>query len=1207
MASERSVVVRIRAEIAQFRADMRQAAQATTEMGTAAGTAGTRTSTAMTQAQSAAAATRGALIATGRAAQETAQGMGMSYNATGQLVDEFGHLVTEARAAEAGLETASDATREFASEQQHAASATAAAAAESSSSLGRLADDARNNSEAWDQVGNSMLAFGAAAVAVVGVSITKFASFDKAMSNVEAATHESAANMELLREAAIRTGADTAFSAEEAAQGIEELAKAGVSTADILAGGLDGALDLAAAGALGVGEAAEIAASALTQFKLSGDQIPHLADLLAAGAGKAQGSVQDLGNALNQSGLVAAQTGLSIEETTGGLAAFASAGLVGSDAGTSFKSMLQRLTPQSKEAAKKMEELGISAYDSQGDFIGLTEFAGNLQDSMKGLDSESRNAAMGVIFGSDAVRAASVMYEQGADGVQEWIDNVNDAGYAATTAAIMQDNLAGDIEKLGGAFDTVFIKGGGSASEALRGLVQQAEGLVDSVGKIPTPILETGVALIGTVGGIALAGGAFLKFTPKVLDSISAFRGLGTEGSRIPGMMGKVAKGAGIAMLALSALSIAAKASTRDVSVSTSDAATAVLKLTKAGEGVGSLDSMFQGWDTFLGSSTVGNINSASDAVARLSDVIHNGDGGQSWLSDNVISNLGGPQGYMAQIKERFDQVGESLGNLASSGSLEAASSGFSKLNKEFEANGLSARDALDAMPAYESSLLDLGQSVGVALEPAELLDLAMGKVPDRMAAAGFAVDGTATIIGSFTDAAGQAVPITEEMGKQLEEMGISAAGAVTELSKYVDLLVRAGLSTLSARDAQRGVIDAQVAFNESLAANGATLDINTKAGRDNEAALDSVASARISLMQSLASETDAYGNNIHTQEELQGVLKDSYNQLYDNAFAMTGNADAANDLAREALSIPKDVNIDTWMSDYAKQMAENTTGSLAGTQATASDLTGQLVGLADQINATPNKEIILTEPMSPQIKAGLQDLGYKVENLPDGTIRVTETGTDATGEKISAEARKQRIATITAQAETYWANIQLNDAAKPRTSTITAVMNTIRGTDSTVGAGTVLRAPQAYTGGSVDNIMGMYTGGVIPGAPPMDKRKDNVLALVNGRPLKVQSGEFLVNGESTRKHYRTLMDINNGTYQEAPGLAGGGRVGREYSVPATYGSPASGGSSAPSIDYDRLAAAINSRPVVANLRIGNRDVAQANIQGRKELRLSTK
>jgi TP901 family phage tail tape measure protein len=146
-----------------------------------------------------------------------------------------------------------------------------------------------------------------------------------------------------LRQAALAAGKDTQYSATQAAQGVTQLSKAGVSTANILGGGLKGALSLAAAGQMDVGAAAETAASAMTQFKLRGDQLPHVADLLAAGAGKAQGSVQDLSMALNQSGLIASQTGLSIEDTTGTLAAFASAGLLGSDAGTSFKTMLQAL------------------------------------------------------------------------------------------------------------------------------------------------------------------------------------------------------------------------------------------------------------------------------------------------------------------------------------------------------------------------------------------------------------------------------------------------------------------------------------------------------------------------------------------------------------------------------------------------------------------------------------------------------------------------------------------------------------------------------------------------------------------------------------------------------------------------------------------------------------------------------------------------
>jgi len=102
--------------------------------------------------------------------------------------------------------------------------------------LGKLVQSATKYKDAWEQTGAGLLGFGAAAVAGVGLAVKTYADFDRAMSSIDAATHETAGNMQLLRNAAVEAGADTAFSAQEAAQGIEELAKAGVSTKDILSG-----------------------------------------------------------------------------------------------------------------------------------------------------------------------------------------------------------------------------------------------------------------------------------------------------------------------------------------------------------------------------------------------------------------------------------------------------------------------------------------------------------------------------------------------------------------------------------------------------------------------------------------------------------------------------------------------------------------------------------------------------------------------------------------------------------------------------------------------------------------------------------------------------------------------------------------------------------------------------------------------------------
>lgn len=399
----------------------------------------------------------------------------------------------------------------------------ASAVGDLAGNLDAVAEHEQEISDLTTQVG----IFGLAASGAAAVAVSKFADFDQAMSGVKATGDDATESIEELRQAALDAGADTVFSATEAANGVEALAKAGISAADILGGGLTGALDLAAAGELDVADAAELTATALAQFGLDGGQAAHVADLLAAGANKAQGEVSDMGQALNQSGLVAAQTGLTIEETTGALAAFANAGLVGSDAGTSLKTMLQRLTPQSKEAQEQFDDLGLSAYDAQGEFIGLEAFAGDLREAMKDLTPEARNAAMQVMFGSDAVRAAAVIYEEGESGIREWIGAVDDQGFAAESAATKLDNLKGDLESLGGSFETLMISAGEGADGPLRAFVQTADAVVDSLNKLPDPIKQSTLLLVGGAGLIGLGIAGFGKLTLAVAEGRAAMVSLG--------------------------------------------------------------------------------------------------------------------------------------------------------------------------------------------------------------------------------------------------------------------------------------------------------------------------------------------------------------------------------------------------------------------------------------------------------------------------------------------------------------------------------------------------------------------------------------------------------------------------------------------------------------------------------------------------------
>lgn len=421
--------------------------------------------------------------------------------------------------------------------------------------FGRRVDEAGNaqgsaarRSEEYDRnltkVGRTALIAGGAVLAGLGFAVHAGMEFEQAMSGVAAVSDAGSEAQERLRVAAIKAGQATVFSATEAARAEAELAKAGLSVTDILSGGLTGALNLASAGQLELSDAAVVTAQALNVFRLDGSQASHVADVLAAGANKSAADVSDLGLALRQGALVAKQTGLSLEETVGALALFSDQALVGSDAGTSLKTMLQRLTPQSDEARTEMENLGIAAYDAQGGFVGLEEFAGSLQNALKDLTPEQRNAAMATIFGSDAVRAAGVLYDAGAKGVREYVRAVDDQGAAQRMAGIQMDNLAGDIEELSGSLETAFITGTQGATSGLRLMTQGATSAVNAFSNLPGPV-QTGITVMTALTGATLLGvGAFGTIAPKWRETKAALEGLGAGGEFAAENLGKVARGA---------------------------------------------------------------------------------------------------------------------------------------------------------------------------------------------------------------------------------------------------------------------------------------------------------------------------------------------------------------------------------------------------------------------------------------------------------------------------------------------------------------------------------------------------------------------------------------------------------------------------------------------------------------------------------------
>jgi ABC-type ATPase with predicted acetyltransferase domain len=140
---------------------------------------------------------------------------------------------------------------------------------------------AERTSKSIDKIQKAAMGFSVAVGAVFTASIKTAANFEQKMKDVQAVSGESAENMQKLTDLAMEMGKKTAFSSAEAAQGIEELVKAGVSVSDILNGGLEGALNLAIAGNLGLGEAAETASTALNAFRKDNLSVAQAADILA--------------------------------------------------------------------------------------------------------------------------------------------------------------------------------------------------------------------------------------------------------------------------------------------------------------------------------------------------------------------------------------------------------------------------------------------------------------------------------------------------------------------------------------------------------------------------------------------------------------------------------------------------------------------------------------------------------------------------------------------------------------------------------------------------------------------------------------------------------------------------------------------------------------------------------------------------------------
>ncbi|MDQ1201089.1 phage tail tape measure protein [Rhodococcus sp. SORGH_AS_0303] len=366
--------------------------------------------------------------------------------------------------------------------------------------------------------GAAGLATGVAAIAAGFKQVISVGNdFTTSLNTMSAVSGATEAQLAAVSERARTLGNDISLpgtSAGDAAAAMTELAKGGFSVEQSM-DAAKGTLQLAAAAQIDAASAATIQSQALQSFGLNADYAAKTSDVLANAANASSAEITDIANGLQQAGAVANQFGLTIEDTATGLALFANAGITGSDAGTLLKSALLALTDTSNPAQGAIEELGLTVYDAQGQFVGLSSLFGQLDDAAASMTPEMYQAATATLFGSDAMRLAGVAAQVGSEGFDSMQVAINRQGAAAEVAAAKTQGLPGAMAAVGNAAETAALQIYDLVDGPLEALAGKSADFISS----NSPKFVDGLTEVGSAAGSTVSA---LSSIPTEVQAIGA-------------------------------------------------------------------------------------------------------------------------------------------------------------------------------------------------------------------------------------------------------------------------------------------------------------------------------------------------------------------------------------------------------------------------------------------------------------------------------------------------------------------------------------------------------------------------------------------------------------------------------------------------------------------------------------------------------------
>ena len=398
--------------------------------------------------------------------------------------------------------------------------------------LGQAGEMLENAGGKIADVGKTLTTHVTVPIAAAGTAAVKTAAdFDAAMSKVAAVSGATGEDLDALRDKAREMGAKTKFSASEAADAMNYMAMAGWKTGDMLEG-IEGIMNLAAASGEDLATTSDIVTDALTAFGMSADDSSHFADVLAAASSNANTNVSMMGETFKYCAPVAGALGFSCEDTAQAIGLMANSGIKSTQAGTALRTIMNTLAGDVKICGDSIGEVEIATTNADGSMRDLNDILADCRSAFSQLSESEQASAAQALVGKNAMSGFLALMNAAPSDIQKLegaistcsdeIDGYN--GVTAKMAAVMQDNLGGQLTILKSQLQELAISFGEILMPAIRSIVSRIQGLIDKFNALSPATKETivKVALVAAaLGPLLVVVGKTMVGVGKLMQFIS--------------------------------------------------------------------------------------------------------------------------------------------------------------------------------------------------------------------------------------------------------------------------------------------------------------------------------------------------------------------------------------------------------------------------------------------------------------------------------------------------------------------------------------------------------------------------------------------------------------------------------------------------------------------------------------------------------------